>query len=160
MIGVMIRSTVLGFVVMVPVLAGLTDKGLAADGRGHASKAEVHIASRVSEPDLDGLRSRLRATEAIGFAAKIALAFRFNDLVEDFRRFHAGLRQHSLDNLRGRFADLFDETVRRVREGDYALFRELQKARAGLWQTFRDPVKFAALAGDKATSQIVKPGSR
>jgi hypothetical protein len=156
MTGVVIRLAIRTFVAMVVALGGLTDQGLAADLRESGGLTEVHDATPATEPDLDALRVQLRTTPAINVLTKLALKLRFDELVEDFRGFHTGRRDHNLDDLRRRFANLLDETMRLVRNGDSALFWELQEAQAGLWQTFSNPVKFAALAGDSKITQPLK----
>ncbi len=156
MTGAMIRLAIHGSIAITAALAGLSNQALAADRRGHSGPPAVYDATPAAGPDFDALRSKLRATDAIDLPTKLSLKFRFDDLVEDFRGFHAGRRRHSLDDLRRRFAHLWDETVWLVRKGDSELFWDLQAARPGLWQTFNNPAKLAALAGGRAISQLAK----
>ena len=156
MTGILTRLAIHTSVATALALASLANQVHAADRRGPNGPNEVLDATPASASDLDALKSKLRATGAIGIPTKLALKFRLTKLVEDFRGFHSGRQQHGLADLHRRFTSLIDETMRLIRNGDTALFRELQMARAGLWQTLVNPVTFAAVAGDSAVTRLVE----
>lgn len=91
---------------------------------------------------LDELENRLRETEAIGLFAKLSLKAQVDDLIDEFRAFHAGSGE-DLKTLQARFQALLSETLALLETGDPELRVDISQSRASLWTTLIDPVGFA-----------------
>jgi hypothetical protein len=104
--------------------------------------------------NLEGLRSSLRETDAIGFTTKLTLNNELDSLLEGFGDYHDGRGDQTLLSLRERFSMLLASTLSLLREDDPQLFGRLWNARGGLWLIVSDPVRFKAAVGQNETKQL------
>lgn len=95
--------------------------------------------------DINALVARLRDTNAIGFFTKLALKNQIDDLMDRFRRFHAGEEETPLERLRDQFNLLFMKVITLLQDGDPGLGQEIAKGREILWGKLADPGEFARL---------------
>ena len=108
----------------------------------------------VMEINLDGLRSSLRETDAIGFTTKLSLKHDLDSLLESFGAYHEGQSEETLPTLRERFAELLSSTLSLLKDDDPKLFRKLWDARGHLWLTISDPVRFHAAVNDEKNNRV------
>jgi len=140
----MLRFAVFSVLVVLLVALG---REAAADPRS-GSYGAASVAS--AEVNLDGLRSSLRETDAIGFTTKLSLKHDLDSLLQRFYEYHQGKSAETLPTLRERFAELFSLTLSLLKDDDPKLFRKLWDAQGALWLTVSDPVRFhAAVNGEK-----------
>lgn len=110
----------------------------------------------VEKVNLDGLRSNLRETDAIGFATKLSLKHELDSLLDSFADYHKGRGDETLLTLRDRFAALLVSTLSLLRDDDPQLFRKLWDAQGHLWLIVSDPVRFEAAVGQKNNAQLAQ----
>jgi hypothetical protein len=95
--------------------------------------------------DLDALTEALKATPAIGFFTKITLKNQVDDLLDDFRAFHAGKSALHATELRRSFELLMMKVLSLLQDKDPALAASIASSREALWELLVDPKKFATL---------------
>jgi hypothetical protein len=93
--------------------------------------------------DLPTLEERLRDTSAIGLFTKLSIKNQVDDLIAQFRAFHAGRRSPTLAQLRERFELLVLKVVTLLQDDDPALASAVTASREALWAVLSDPKKFA-----------------
>lgn len=98
-----------------------------------------------NEFDLDALAERLRASTSIGFLTKLSLRNQIDDLIEDFRRFHAGKRDRLLPELRDSFNFLIMKITSLVQDNEPELAKDVFNAREVLWAKLTDPKEFSKI---------------
>ena len=106
------------------------------------------------EVNLEGLRSSLPETDAIGFTTKLSLKHDLDSLLDSFYEYRQGKGEESLPTLRERFADLLSSTLALLKDDDPKLFRKLLDAQGHLWLTISDPVRFHAAVNDEKNSRV------
>jgi len=94
---------------------------------------------------ITNLVARLRKTGAIGFLTKLALKNQIDDLIGEFREFHAGVGNTELSVLKDRFNLLLMKVVTLLQDDDPILFQDIVSTREILWTNFADPEKFGRL---------------
>jgi hypothetical protein len=104
--------------------------------------------------NLDGLRSSLRETDAIGFTTKLSLKHNLDSLLDSFGDYHDGRGDQTLLSLRERFSKLLASTLSSLREADPQLFTKLRNARGDLWLIVSDPMRFKAAVSQKNKEQV------
>ena len=104
--------------------------------------------------NLEGLRSSLRETDAIGFTTKLTLNNDLDSLLEGFGDYHDGRGDQTLLSLRERFSTLLASTLSLLREDDPKLFRKLEAARDDLWLIVSAPEKFEAAVSQKRKEHV------
>ena len=104
--------------------------------------------------NLEGLRSSLRETNAIGFTTKLSLRRELDLLLESFGDYHDGRGDQTLLSLRERFSTLLASTLSLLREDDPKLFRKLEAARDDLWLIVSAPEKFEAAVSQKRKEHV------
>ena len=97
--------------------------------------------------DLAGLEKRLRDTKAIGMFAKLSLKNQVDDFIEQFREFHLGRGEATLDELRERYNLLMLKVLSLLQKHDPRLARDLSASREAIWTVLIDPVAFAKASG-------------
>ena len=137
--------------VLVMLLVVFQHEALAEPQPGFAAVSP--IASE--QVNLEGLRSGLRQTDAIGFTTKLSLKRKLDSLIGDFGDYHKGQGDLTLTSLREEFAELLASTLSLLREDDPQLFNKLWDAQGHLWLTVSDPVRFHAAVSNKKKVQIV-----
>ena len=117
---------------------------------GPAEKAvETEISPETAKKDFDikELVARLRATKAIGFFTKLALKNQIDDLLGNFRCYHARACDTSLATLNEEFNLLLMKVLSLLQDDDPDLFQTLAGGREILWKNLTDPTAFAKLEG-------------
>jgi len=104
--------------------------------------------------NLEGLRSSLRETDAIGFTTKLSLKHDLDSLLDSFVAYHDGEGEETLPTLRERFAVLLSSTLALVKDDDPKLFRKLLDAQGHLWLTVSNPVMFHAAVNAKKNDRL------
>ena len=97
--------------------------------------------------DLAGLQKRLRDTKAIGMFAKLSLKNEVDDLMDQFREFHLGRGESTVDELRERYNLLMLKVLSLLQRHDPRLARDLSASREAIWTVLTDPVAFAKASG-------------
>ena len=95
--------------------------------------------------DLTSLEQRLRDTRAIGVFTKLSLKNQVDDLLAQFKAFHAGQTTVTLAQLRQRFELLLVKVVTLLQDGDGQLAAAVSSSRDAMWAVLVDPVKFAQI---------------
>ena len=108
----------------------------------------------VEEINLEGLRSSLRETDAIGFTTKLSLKHDLDSLLDSFGAYHDGESDESLPTLRERFAELLSVTLALLKDDDPKLFHKLWNAQGHLWLIVSDPARFHAAVNDEKTNRM------
>jgi hypothetical protein len=115
-------------------------KPVAALANGTESKSPATAGE--SDFDVNKLADRLRASSAIGVFTKLALKNEVDDLLDAFRRFHAGQRD-LLAELRERFNLLLMKITSLLQDKDPKLSKDIFNAREVLWAKLVDPKEFS-----------------
>jgi hypothetical protein len=95
--------------------------------------------------DLSSLEQRLKDTRAIGLFTKLSLKNQVDDLLNQFRAFHARKSTSSLSDLRQRYDLLLMKVLSLLQDGDPPLASAISSSREALWGILSDPQKFAKL---------------
>jgi hypothetical protein len=106
----------------------------AAEGRGSAETL-----------DLERLEQRLRETDAIGFFTKLSLKSEIEDLIADFRAYHARSTDPALEPLRERYNFLLLKVQTLLQDDAPQLARDVHRSREAIWEVLVDPQRFANL---------------
>ena len=93
--------------------------------------------------DLAGLEQRLRDTHAIGVFTKLSLKNQVDDLLTQFKAFHAGKSKATLSQLRQKYEQLLLKVVSLLQDDDPKLASEVSSSREALWGILTDPKKIA-----------------
>jgi hypothetical protein len=133
------------------VLVALALLGVAVHAPGRA--AEPPVAGSATAPqapaaapaplDLPTLEERLRGTGAIGIFTKLSIKNQVDDLIAQFRAFHAGRPRPTLAQLRERFELLVLKVVTLLQDDDPELAAAVSASREAIWAVLSDPKKFA-----------------
>ena len=94
--------------------------------------------------DLASLEQRLKDTRAIGLFTKLSLKNQVDDLLTQFRAFHAK-KTPPLSELRQRYDLLLLKVLSLLQDGDPPLAAAISGSRESLWSILTDPQKFARL---------------
>lgn len=136
-------------VVATPLVVGVLIGNAAFAGENPRTDRATETASASPALDLETLAERLRATDAVGMFAKLAIERDVMDLAREFQRYHEGDRAIDLRELRHRFEALRAGIAGRLKNGDPALAGDIAGSGATLWREFRDPIQFAdGIGGD------------
>lgn len=95
--------------------------------------------------DLATLEQRLKDTRAIGLFTKLSLKNQVDDLLGQFKSFHAGKVPPSLSELHERYDLVLLKVLSLLQDGDPPLARSISSSRDAIWGILSDPKKFAAL---------------
>ena len=96
-------------------------------------------ASGAGALDLSRLESRLRDTEAFDWMQKMQLSAEVDELrarIEARQELDSSV---GLSDLQGRFDQLFDAVLARLREADPGLHKDMLASRDRIWTTLSDP---------------------
>jgi len=93
--------------------------------------------------DLESLEARLKDTSAIGLLTKLSLKNQVDDLVTRFRKFHAGTRPPTLQELRPSFDLLLMKVLSLLQDRDPALAHDVSASREAIWAVLTDPRQLA-----------------
>src|SRR3984893_1583572 len=117
--------------------AGIPPPAIAATGR-----QTVPVSPAL---DLTSLEQRLRDTHAIGLFTKLSLKNQVDDLLQQFRAYHAGQSKPMLTELRQRYELLLLKVVSLLQDGDPPLAAAVSSSREAIWGILTDPEKFSKI---------------
>jgi hypothetical protein len=95
--------------------------------------------------NLDGLKTELKQTKAIGLMTKLSLKNQVDDLLGEFRRHHSGKPKPTLADLRRSYDLLMMKVLSLLQDRDQKLASEIVSSREQIWGLLADPKTFAAL---------------
>lgn len=95
--------------------------------------------------DLAALKERLRATKAIGVFTKISLKNKVDDLLDEFRAYHAGKGSFTMTDLRRSYNLLMMKVLSLLQDEDQTLASTIVSSREAIWSLLANPTSFAAL---------------
>jgi hypothetical protein len=95
--------------------------------------------------DLNALKTRLKATKAIGVFTKLTLKGQVDDLLDEFRQHHAGKPTPTLTQLRRSYDLLLMKVLSLLQDHDRKLAADILSSRERIWDLLADPTKFANL---------------
>lgn len=116
--------------------------GAAATGEDAPALAEEEEPSQL---DLDGLKERLRETEAIGFFTKLELRSQVNDLLDAFRVYHESEGRGTIAQLHEQYDLLLLKMRTLLQDSDPKLAHAISASRESVWVLLSDPEKFVNL---------------
>ena len=104
-------------------------------------------AAPASKPKLDftAMEQRLRDTSAIGVFTKLSIKNQVDDLLKDFRGFHAGKMPPTLDDLHQRYDGLLLKVVTLVQNDDPELASSISASRSAIWEKLSNRELFQTL---------------
>ncbi len=114
----------------------VSETGVADNATSQTMKGEFSITNLVA---------RIRETGAIGFFTKLALKNQIDDLLSEFREFHAEVSNTGLSVLKDQFNLLLMKVITLLQDDDPKLFQDIVSARELLWINLADPEKFTRL---------------
>ena len=95
--------------------------------------------------DLNGLKTQLKETKAIGLFTKIALKNQVDDLLDQFRKYYQGKSKVDMMELRQSYNLLLLKVLSLVQNKDEKLASSIVSSREAIWDLLSDPKKFANL---------------
>jgi len=95
--------------------------------------------------DLNGLKTQLKETKAIGLFTKIALKNQVDDLLDQFRNYYQGKSKTDMIELRRSYDLLLMKVLSLVQNKDDKLASTIVSSREAIWELLSDPQKFAKL---------------
>ena len=95
--------------------------------------------------DLNGLKTQLKETKAIGLFTKIALKNQVDDLLDQFRKYYQGKSKTNMMELRQSYNLLLLKVLSLLQNKDDELASAIASSREAIWDLLSDPKKFANL---------------
>jgi hypothetical protein len=95
--------------------------------------------------DLNGLKTQLKETNAIGLFTKIALKNQVDDLLDQFRKYYQGKSKTDMMDLRRSYNLLLLKVLSLLQNKDEKLASAIVSSREAIWDLLSDPKKFANL---------------
>ena len=95
--------------------------------------------------DLNGLKTQLKETKAIGLFTKIALKNQVDDLLDQFRKYYQGKSKTNMMELRQSYNLLLLKVLSLLQNKDDKLASAIASSREAIWGLLSDPKKFANL---------------
>jgi hypothetical protein len=95
--------------------------------------------------DLNGLKTQLKDTKAIGLFTKIALKNQVDDLLDQFRKYYQGKSKTNMMELRQSYNLLLLKVLSLLQNKDDKLASAIVSSREAIWALLSDPKKFANL---------------
>ena len=95
--------------------------------------------------DLNGLKTQLKETKAIGLFTKIALKNQVDDLLDQFRKYYQGKSKTNMMELRQSYNLLLLKVLSLLQNKDEKLASEVVSSREAIWDLLSNPQKFANL---------------
>ena len=126
----------------------LPPKGTPANPSQAAGTSRVNPAATANVPvtDLLALEQRLRDTRAIGLFTKLSLKNQVDDLLAQFRAYHARRAGVTLSELRQQYDLLLLKVLSLLQDGDPSLAQAISSSREAIWNILADPVKFSSVS--------------
>jgi len=95
--------------------------------------------------DLNGLKTQLKETKAIGLFTKIALKNQVDDLLDQFRKYYQGTSKTDMMELRRSYNLLLLKVLSLLQDKDEKLASAIVSSREAIWDLLSDAKKFANL---------------
>jgi hypothetical protein len=95
--------------------------------------------------DLNGLKTELKETKAIGLFTKISLKNQVDDLLDQFRKHYQGKSKPDMMELRRSYNLLLLKVLSLLQNKDENLASAIVSSREAIWDLLSDPKKFANL---------------
>jgi len=95
--------------------------------------------------DLNGLKTQLKDTKAIGLFTKISLKNQVDDLLDQFRKYYQGKSKIDMTELRRSYNLLLMKVLSLLQNKDDKLASAIVSSREAIWGLLSDPKKFANL---------------
>lgn len=105
-------------------------------------QAPVATSAGEAPLDVDGLKTRLRDTDAIGVFTKIALKNQVDDLLERFRAQHIDGQSNGVAALREPYDLLVLKVLALIQDADPPLARTVAASREAIWAILADRERF------------------
>ena len=106
----------------------------------------VTVATPAAAPlDLNGLKARITATNAIGTLTKISLENQVDDLMQQFREHYEGKTTRTISGLRQSYTLLIMKVLSLVQDHDQVLASTIVSSREAIWGLLSDETTFANL---------------
>jgi hypothetical protein len=124
--------------------------GSAAPALGVRDRASDVGASAVASShsvetlDFASLMTRLRKTKAINLRTKLAFRNESDDLLEQFRAYHARRDAATLAELRRSYDSLFHKVYSLLQDADPPLALEIDRSHGVIWEILKNPTTFGA----------------
>lgn len=96
--------------------------------------------------DLNALKEEVKSTSAIGVFTKLSLKNKVDDLLDDFRDYHAGKSKLTKTDLRRAYDLLLMKVLSLLQDKDPRLASSIVSSREAIWGLLEDPKKFATVA--------------
>jgi hypothetical protein len=96
--------------------------------------------------DIPSLEQRLKDTPAIGLMTKLSLKNQVDDLLAQFRAYHAGHRPPTLEELRRPYELLLMKLLALLQDQDPGLAAAIHDSRDAIWGVLSDRDKFSKFA--------------
>src|ERR1700730_17717860 len=133
-----------------PSAANTPSKATGSEPSTGTRQAAVAATGRQTTPlspalDLASLEQRLRDPHAIGLFTKLSLKNQVDDLLQQFRAFHAGQSKPMLTELRQKYELLLLKVVSLLQDGDPPLAAAVSSSREAIWGILTDPEKFSKI---------------
>src|SRR5262252_408635 len=110
-----------------------------------ANKTVPSVVKTPATLDLNGLKTQLKETKAIGLFTKIALKNQVDDLLDQFRKYYQGNSKTNMMELRQSYNLLLLKVLSLLQNKDEQLASEVVSSREAIWDLLSDPKKFANL---------------
>lgn len=123
---------------------GVRERLAAVPPAPRAPKPEPALAAATL--DVSTLATRLRKTKAINLRMKLAVKNECDDLLQQFRAYHARHGAATLVELRRSYDSLFLKLQALLEEADPNLARDIDRSRGAIWAFLADPLKFGGSA--------------
>jgi hypothetical protein len=104
--------------------------------------------------DFTSLVTRLRKTKAINLRTKVAVKNESDDLLEQFRAYHAQHGTATLAELRQSYDSLLFKLHSLLEDADPPLAEDIGRSRAAIWAILADPTTFGATAPSASTRSV------
>jgi hypothetical protein len=135
-------------VLIIVTATAATARAAPQNGKAPATRPQASPPAKAAAPalDLDALKTELKQTKAIGLMTKLSLKNKVDDLLDDFRKHHAGKATPTLAELRRSYDLLMMKVLSLLQDRDRTLASEIVSSRERIWGLLADPKSFAAIA--------------
>jgi hypothetical protein len=115
-----------------------------ADGESEVFPSATATPAAAETLDFTSLMTRLRKTKAINLRTKLAVKNESDDLLEQFRAYHARRDAATLAELRRSYDSLFRKVYSLLQDADPPLALEIDRSHGVIWEILKNPTTFRA----------------
>jgi len=109
--------------------------------------------------DIDKIKALLRQAKGISLVDKLELSRNLTDFTEEFYKFHKGVSDKTLAQLRARFNALHRQIVSLLSAENPQLSAHFERARGALWLAYSDHEAFTSTVGREVVKDIEGEGA-